>query len=76
MENMAVFVGSATQLSNDYYRLFAFYFYFVVSFKLETLYIQVCKLFIDLQVAVKTIPIAVWLIVGYVMFAKWRKKLH
>lgn len=54
---------------------FAFYFYFVVSFKLETLYIQVCKLFIDLQVAVKTIPIAVWLIVGYVMFAKWRKKI-
>lgn len=54
---------------------FAFYFYFVVSFKLETLYIQVCKLFIDLQVAVKTIPIAVWLVVGYVMFAKWRKNL-
>lgn len=54
---------------------FAFYFYFVVSFKLETLYIQVCKLFIDLQVAVKTIPIAVWLVVGYVMFAKWRKKI-
>ena len=54
---------------------FAFYFYFVVSFKLETLYIQVCKLFIDLQVAVKTIPIAVWLVVGYVVFAKWRKKI-
>lgn len=53
----------------------AFYFYFVVSFKLETLYIQFCKLFIDLQVAVKTIPIAVWLVVGYVMFAKWRKKI-
>ncbi len=54
---------------------FAFYFYFVVSFKMETIYIQVCKLFIDLQVAVKTIPIVVWLIVGYVMFAKWRKNI-
>ena len=54
---------------------FAFYFYFVVSFKMETIYIQFCKLFIDLQVAIKTIPIAVWFVVGYVMFAKWRKKI-
>ena len=54
---------------------FAYYFYFVMSFDFATIYIQFAKLFIDLQVAATTIPIAVWLVLGYVMFAKWRKRV-
>ena len=54
---------------------FAYYFYFVMSFDFATIYIQFAKLFIDLQVVIKSVPIAVWLVLGYVMFAKWRKKI-
>ena len=54
---------------------FAYYFYFVMSFDFATIYIQFCKLFIDLQVVIKSIPIPVWLVLGYVMFAKWRKRV-
>ena len=54
---------------------FAYYFYFSVSFHFETMYIQFCKLFIDLQVAIKSIPVIVWVVLGYVLFANWRKKL-
>ena len=54
---------------------FAYYFYFVMSFDFATIYIQFCKLFIDLQVVIKSVPIPVWLVLGYVMFAKWRKRV-
>ena len=54
---------------------FAYYFYFVMSFDFATIYIQFAKLFIDLQVVIKSIPIPVWLVLGYVMFAKWRKRV-
>ena len=54
---------------------FAYYFYFVMSFDFATIYIQFCKLFIDLQVVIKSVPIPVWLVLGYIMFAKWRKRV-
>lgn len=54
---------------------FAYYFYFVMSFDFATIYIQFAKLFIDLQVVIKSVPIPVWLVLGYVMFAKWRKRV-
>ena len=54
---------------------FAYYFYFVMSFDFATIYIQFCKLFIDLQVVIKSVPIPVWLVLGYVIFAKWRKRV-
>ncbi len=54
---------------------FAFYFYFVVSFNLETIYIQVCKLFIDLQVLLKVFPLWCLGIIAYVIFCRFRKKI-
>ena len=54
---------------------FAYYFYFAVSYKFETLYVQFCKLFIDLQVAFQTIPWWLFVIIGYVIFDHLRKKI-
>ncbi len=54
---------------------FAFYFYFVVSFNLETIYIQVCKLFIDLQVLLKVFPLWCLGIIAYVIFCRFRKRI-
>lgn len=54
---------------------FAFYFYFVVSFEFETLYIQFCKLFIDLQVILKVFPTWTISLIIYLIFSNFRKKI-
>ena len=54
---------------------FAYYFYFAVGFDVEGLYIQVCKLFIDLQVIFTCFPWWVLLIAAWPLFDRWRKKI-
>ena len=54
---------------------FAYYFYFVLSFDVGNLYVQVCKLFIDLQVIFRHFP---WWCVAFVcwlLFDHWRKSV-
>lgn len=53
----------------------AYYFYFVVSFDVANLYRQVYKLFLDLSVPFKAIPVWAWVIIGLVLFDKFRKNL-
>ncbi len=54
---------------------FAYYFYFSVSFRFVTMYVQVCKLFIDLQVVLKVFPWW-WLVTfGWLMFNRFRQKI-
>ncbi len=53
----------------------AYYFYFVLSFDIANLYVQVCKLFIDLQVIFRYFP---WWIIAFVcwlLFDRWRKNI-
>ena len=53
----------------------AYYFYFVLSFDVANLYVQVCKLFIDLQVIFGFFP---WWIIAFVcwlLFDRWRKNI-
>lgn len=53
----------------------AYYFYFVLSFDIANLYVQVCKLFIDLQVIFRHLP---WWIIAFVcwlLFDRWRKNI-
>ena len=51
----------------------AYYFYFVISFEIITLYVQFCKLFIDLQVILEVFPWWCLLAVGYLIFDNFRK---
>lgn len=53
----------------------AYYLYFSVSFKVSTIYVQFCKLFIDLNVVFKTIPI--WLLIPLILlvFNRFRKRI-
>lgn len=54
---------------------FAYYFYFSVSFRFGTMYVQVCKLFIDLQVILKVFPWW-WLVTfGWLLFNRFRQKI-
>ncbi len=53
----------------------AYYLFFVVSFKISTLYIQFYKLACDLSVMVAYVPLAVWLVIAYIILCKWRKKI-
>ena len=52
---------------------FAFYFYFAVSFDFKAIYTQIVKLFIDLQVIVKHVPLWIILIFVWLIFERWRK---
>lgn len=52
-----------------------YYFYFVVSFDLVSLYVQVYKLLCDLSVMLDFIPVFIWIIIGFVIFHKIRVKI-
>ena len=52
---------------------FAYYFYFVLSFDVANLYVQVCKLFIDLQVTFGFFPWWIIALVCWLLFDRWRK---
>ena len=54
---------------------FAYYFYFVLSFNIGNLYVQVCKLFIDLQVIFRHFPWWSIATVAWLIFNRWRKKI-
>ena len=54
---------------------FAYYFYFVLSFDVANLYVQVCKLFIDLQVIFRHFPWWSIVTVCWLLFNRWRKKI-
>ena len=54
---------------------FAFYFYFVVTFDVINIYRQVYKLFLDLWTVLNFVPIWVWVIVGLIIFDRYRKKI-
>lgn len=53
---------------------FAYYFFFAISFRLDTLYMQFVKLIVDLQVLFTKTPLWVLIIAGGVVFDNWRKK--
>ena len=53
----------------------AYYFYFVLSFDVGNLYVQVCKLFIDLQVIFLHFPWWSIVTVCWLLFNRWRKKI-
>ena len=54
---------------------FAYYFYFVLSFDIGNLYVQVCKLFIDLQVIFRHFPWWSVATVAWLIFNRWRKNI-
>ncbi len=53
----------------------AYYFYFVVSFDIASLYQQVYKLFLDLYVPLTAIPVWAWVVIAVVLFDMFRKKI-
>ncbi len=53
----------------------AFYFYFVMSFDFKNIYRQVYKLFCDLSVMISTMPLFVWLMLGFMFICWLRKKI-
>ena len=52
---------------------FAYYFYFAVSFDIRSIYTQIVKLFIDLQVVIKYVPFWTLFIFSWLVFERWRK---
>ena len=54
---------------------FAYYFYFVLSFDVGNLYVQVCKLLIDLQVIFRHFPWWSIVTVCWLLFNRWRKNI-
>ena len=53
----------------------AYYLWFVVSFDILTLYTQVNKLLIDLQVIFKHFPWWSIVMAAYLLFTRWRKRI-
>ena len=54
---------------------FAYYFYFVLSFDVTNLYVQMCKLFIDLQVIFRHFPWWSIVTICWLLFNHWRKNI-
>ena len=53
----------------------SFYFYFVVQFSIDNLYIQVYKLFVDLTPMLAFVPTFVWIILALIAFHGMRKRI-
>lgn len=53
----------------------AYYLFFVISFRFNTIYLQFYKLACDLSVMIAYVPLVVWLIIAYMILCKWRKKI-
>ena len=51
----------------------AYYLYFIASFDLANLYVQVYKLLFDVLIALKGLPTVIWLILAVIVLNKWRK---
>lgn len=54
---------------------FAYYFFFAVSFRVDTIYTQFVKSAIDLQPLLRFFPWWSLLIIAYVLFERFRKKI-
>lgn len=53
----------------------SYYLYFCMSFDFVNLYRQIYKLVVDLSVVITTIPLWLWLIIGYGVICVVRKKI-
>ena len=53
----------------------AYYFYFAVTFDLATLYPQLCRLFIDIQIPFKYFPYWSLVFVAWKLFQRWRRRI-
>ena len=53
----------------------AYYFYFVSSFDLVSLYIQVLKLLMDLSICIEFIPTLIWITIFMIIFHAIRKRI-
>lgn len=53
----------------------AYYFYFAVSFDLATVYPQICRLFIDVQIPFRYFPYWSLLFVAWRLFQRWRRRI-
>lgn len=74
MDFVAYYVGVSLKPCKYRDRIFAYYFFFSVSFRVDTIYTQFVKLAIDLQPLLRFFPWWSLLIVTYVLFEHWRKK--
>lgn len=54
---------------------FAYFFYFIVSLKTPTLYIQLVKLFMDLSVMLNFIPDLIWAVIVIVILNVFARKI-
>ncbi len=54
---------------------FAYYFYFVMSFNLGNIFVQIYKLLSDLSVVINFIPGIIWIVLGLILFDLIRKSI-
>lgn len=57
------------------FEFLAFYLMFCVNFDFGSIFIQIYKLFCDLSPAFSSCPLWVWLIIGYFVFLRFRRKI-
>ena len=55
--------------------LIAFYFYFVATFEFSSVSIQFTRIFIDALIMFFTTPFPVWLVIAWILFDRFRRKI-
>ena len=58
-----------------FFELFAYLIYFVVSFDVTTIYLQVYKLSMDLALMFSSLPTWCWFVLGYILLDKIRRSV-
>lgn len=54
---------------------FAFLLYFATSFDFANIYTQLYKLLVDIDLTLSCLPVAAWIVLGYMFVCWWRKRL-
>lgn len=54
---------------------FAFLLYFATSFDFANIYTQLYKLLVDVDITLSGLPVAAWIVLGYMFVCWWRKRL-
>ena len=62
-------------LASIFMGFLAYYFYFAVSFDLTTIYPQICRFFIDVQIPFRYFPYWSLLFVAWHLFQRWRRRI-
>ena len=57
------------------FEIVAFYLYFISTFEIHSLFIQIVRLLLDTLIMFFSTPFPIWIVIGYILFDRFRRKI-